>query len=158
GGAGAGDQDFRVAIHSTQDITPPMTDLERYLQNWQDEVDSAAQYRVLSELTKDPRLVKVFGNLARAEESHSAFWEERLRRAGGRVPTGRPSWRARVLIFLARRFGAKSILSTIAASEAANRNVYRHQPETHGTAMTRDERWHARVLGELVKADPRGVE
>ena len=54
----------------------------RYLENWQDEVDSASEYRSMAAAEPDPRLAKVYANLAAMEEAHIAFWEKRLRDAG----------------------------------------------------------------------------
>jgi hypothetical protein len=66
----------------------------RYLENWQDEVDSAAEYRAMASGEPDPRLAKVYTNLAAMEEAHVAFWEARLRTAGAPVPVGRSTRRA----------------------------------------------------------------
>src|SRR5438552_290336 len=57
----------------------------RYLENWQDEVDSAAEYRAMAAAEPDPRLAKVYANLGAMEEAHVAFWEKRLRDAGASV-------------------------------------------------------------------------
>src|SRR2546428_695915 len=40
-------------------------DSRRYLENWQDEIDSAAEYRAMAESEPDARLARVYGNLAR---------------------------------------------------------------------------------------------
>jgi vacuolar iron transporter family protein len=133
------------------------TDVDRYLENWQDEVDSAAEYRAMAASESEPRVAKVYANLAKMEETHIAFWEERLRAAGARVPAPRPSWRSRVLAGIARRLGPDAVLSTIAAKEAVDQHVYVNQPETQGTRMSSQERWHARVLGTLVRTQPRGL-
>src|SRR5213593_3712192 len=130
----------------------------RYLENWQDEVDSAAEYRAMAAGEPDPRLAKVYANLAAMEEAHIAFWEARLRTAGAPVPPRRPSWRSRVLAGIARRFGPELVLATIAAKEEVGQNVYVRQPETAGTRMSAQERWHAKVLKQLVTSQPRGVE
>jgi VIT1/CCC1 family predicted Fe2+/Mn2+ transporter len=106
----------------------------------------------------DPRLAKVYSNLAAMEESHIAFWEDRLRKAGGSVPSRRPSWRSRVLGWLARRFGPELVLPTIAAKEEVDQNAYARQPETADTRMPAHERWHAKVLKQLVTSQPRGLE
>jgi hypothetical protein len=37
----------------------------RYLENWQDEVDSAAEYQAMAVAEPDPRLAKVYANLSR---------------------------------------------------------------------------------------------
>src|SRR5207249_1891992 len=133
-------------------------EIPRYLENWQDEVDSAAEYRAMAAAEADPRLAKVYSNLAAMEESHIAFWEDRLRKAGGSVPSRRPSWRSRVLGAIARRFGPELVLPTIAAKEAVDQNAYLKQPETADTRMAAHERWHAKVLEQLVTSQPRGLQ
>src|SRR6202049_5084338 len=105
-------------------------DVDRFLENWQDEVDSAAEYRAMAASESDPHIAKVYANLAKMEETHIAFWEERLRAVGAKVPARRPSWRSRVLALIARRFGPDAVLSTIAAKEAVDQHVYVNQPET----------------------------
>jgi VIT1/CCC1 family predicted Fe2+/Mn2+ transporter len=134
------------------------SDARRYLENWQDEVDSASEYRAMAASESDPRLAKVYANLAAMEEGHIGFWEDRLRRAGATVPPRRASWRSRVLAAIARRFGPDLVLATIAAKEAVDQNSYVKQPETAGTAMPGHERWHAKVLGQLVATQPRGLQ
>ena len=69
----------------------------------------------------------------------------------------RPSARSRILAWLARRLGAGSILPTIAAAEYAARNDYLAHPETHGTAMTQEERMHASVLGTVLAKSSTGM-
>src|SRR5947199_4513285 len=133
-------------------------EIPRYLENWQDEVDSAAEYRAMAAAEADHRLAKVYSNLAAMEESHIAFWEDRLRKAGGSVPSRRPSWRSRVLGAIARRFGPELVLATIAAKEAVDQHAYLKQPETDGTRMPAHERWHAKVLEQLVATQPRGLQ
>jgi len=134
------------------------SDARRYLENWQDEVDSASEYRAMEASEPDPRLAKVYANLAAMEEGHIGFWEDRLRRAGAAVPSRRASWRSRVLSAIARRFGPDLVLATIAAKEAVDQNGYVRQPETANTAMPGHERWHAKVLRELVSTEPRGLQ
>src|SRR6058998_380427 len=133
-------------------------DARRYLENWQDEVDSASEYRAMAASEEDPRLAKVYANLAAMEEGHIAFWEERLRKAGAPVPPRRPSWRSRVLAGIARRLGPDLVLATIAAKEEIDQNSYVKQPETATTRMSAQERWHARVLKQLVATQRRGLE
>jgi len=132
-------------------------DVERYRENWQDEIDSAAEYRAMAESEPDPKIAKVYSNLARMEEAHIGFWEDKLRAAGESVGERRPSWRSRALAWIAHRLGADAVLSTIAAKEAMDRNVYVKQPETGGTRMSAQERWHTRVLGQLLRTQPRGL-
>jgi VIT1/CCC1 family predicted Fe2+/Mn2+ transporter len=59
---------------------------------------------------------------------------------------------------MAQRFGPAVVLSTIAAKEAVDRNIYSGQPETIGTSMTPQEHWHALVLGQLVRTQSSGLD
>jgi VIT1/CCC1 family predicted Fe2+/Mn2+ transporter len=133
------------------------SDINRYIENLQDEIDSAAEYRAMAAGEPDPKIAKVYSNLASMEETHIAFWEERLRAAGASVGERRPSWRSRALVWIARWLGPETVLSTIAAKEAADRNVYTAQPETRATRMSSQERWHSLVLGQLVRSQPQGL-
>src|SRR2546425_2686852 len=133
-------------------------EIPRYLENWRDEIDCAAAYRARWAAEADPRLGKVYAILAAMEEAHIAFWEDRLRKAGASVPRRRPSWRSRVLGGIARRFGPELVLPTIAAKEEVDQNAYAKQPETADTRMPAHERWHAKVLRQLVTSQPRGLE
>ena len=126
-------------------------DIRRYFRNFQDEVDSAAQYRAMAEGEKEVEVAQVYRDLAAIEERHAAFWRKHLEKAGVTVPPAKPSRRARILAFLARRLGASAVLPTVAAREQQGRNVYRSQPETQRTRMTAQEHTHARVLGALVQ-------
>ena len=69
---------------------------------------------------------------------------------------GRPGVAA-LVAWIARRLGPDAVLSTVAAKEAADRNVYVKQPETAGTRMSAQEQWHTRVLGQLLRTQPQGL-
>ena len=111
----------------------------------------------MAETERDPKIAKVYSNLAKIEEAHITFWEDLLRSAGETVGERRPSWRSRVIAWIVRRLGPDAVLSTIAAKEAADRNVYVKQPETSGTRMSSQEQWHTRVLGQLLRTQPQGL-
>lgn len=127
---------------------PP--DVQRYLENLQGEIDAASQYHAMAEGEPQPAVADVYRKLAAIEEKHAAFWRERLKQRGAPVPALRPSTRARIIGWLARRLGAGLVLPTIASQEYADRNAYLAHPETKGTSMTEEERMHARVLGSLL--------
>jgi VIT1/CCC1 family predicted Fe2+/Mn2+ transporter len=129
-----------------------MKAVERYRQNFQNEIDGAAEYRAMAAAERDEGVARVYRELAEVEERHAAFWEERLKSAGAKVPPKRPSWRARVLATVARRLGAQAVLPTIATREYKDRNVYLAQPETKDTKMVAQEREHARVLQSILVA------
>ena len=129
--------------------SPRAPDPKRYRANWQEEIDSAARYRAMAEAEHEPGRARVYRELAGMEERHAGFWEKRLADAGTPAGPRRLSGRARVLIWLARRFGPRAILATVAADERRGRTGYDTQPETAGTGMRSQERMHARLLGSL---------
>lgn len=121
-------------------------DISRYLANWQKEVDGTTLYLALAEIEKQPKMAEVYRQMAASEEKHTAFWQARLEDAGGKLPRRRPSWRARTLGFLARRFGINFILPTLTAGEQATSSEYDRQPEAGIGPMSADEKSHARLL------------
>ena len=139
---------METAPRPTRPYTPD--DLARWLENRQEEIDSQFQYLAMADGERRANVADVYRRLAAIEDKHAAFWEQHLREAGRELSPRKPSTRARILGWLARRVGAGSILPTIAASEYAARNDYLAHPETHGTAMTQEERMHASVLGTVL--------
>jgi vacuolar iron transporter family protein len=134
------------------------SDSERWLENRQEEIDSASQYAAMAAGEARPHVRDVYRRLGAMEEKHAAFWEQRLREAGTSFGPRRPSFRARALAWIARRFGASFVLPTVAAGEYAQQNSYAEQPETFGTGMTEEERMHARVLGSVLAKSSSGLE
>src|SRR5215471_7813374 len=136
---------------------PTAQDVERYRENWQDEIESAARYRAMADSEARSGVGTVYRELAAMEEKHAAFWERQLSDAGAAPGPRRIGWRTRVLVWLARRFGAGLVLPTIAAGEHRDRNDYLGQNETRDTRMAAQERNHARILG-LLASRTSGVE
>lgn len=133
-------------------------DIARYHANWQDEVDSAALYMALADLEAQPGLAGVYRRLAEVEAQHAAFWEEQLRAAGQAIPPRQVGRRTRIMIWLARRFGAAFVLPTIDGMERQDSGAYARQPESKATALPGQERSHARVLRSIVSGAPGGLE
>ena len=133
------------------------SDEARYRANRQGEVDSAAVYRAMAAVETNPQLASVYDRLAQVEERHLGFWEDKLRAVGVDPGPRRPSWRARTMAFLARRFGPRVVLATVATLEQVDQHEYDDQPETEGTAMRAQERSHARVLAYVAGGSPQGV-
>lgn len=131
-------------------------DLPRYRANRQDEVDSAAQYRAMAAAEPDAAVARIYRELAEVEDKHAGFWETKLRERGVEPGPRRPSWRARVLAWVARRLGPRVILPTVARRESVGRNDYARQSETVHTQMAAQERSHARVLRAMLER-PSGV-
>jgi VIT1/CCC1 family predicted Fe2+/Mn2+ transporter len=123
-------------------------DIARWRRNLQGEVDGVAVYRGMAVGTDDPRLRDLYQRLAQTEDRHAQTWREQLA-AAGISHALRPSWRARTLAAIARRFGPGLVASTMADQESAARAQYDDQPEAAGTSLPADERSHARLLRAL---------
>jgi VIT1/CCC1 family predicted Fe2+/Mn2+ transporter len=126
--------------------------IDRYRANLQGEVDGAALYNALAEAEPDPHLAAVYRKLASVEAAHAQFWRDHLAKQGARGLRLAPSFRARALGWLARRFGPAFVLPTIAAAEARDSSVYDQQPEAVAGGLSTDERSHALVIGAAAAA------
>jgi VIT1/CCC1 family predicted Fe2+/Mn2+ transporter len=131
-------------------------DLRRYRANLQGEVDGAALYKAMAEAEPDPHLSEVYRRLSAVEEAHGEFWRRRLENAGAAPTPFRPTVRARLLGFLALRFGASFVLPSIAAAERRDSLVYDNQPEAVAAGLPNDERSHGRIV-QAVEATSGGL-
>src|SRR5215813_466952 len=118
--------------------------------------DGLRRFRANRQDEADTGVARIYRELADVEDKHVAFWEARIRERGIEPGPRRPSWRARVLVWTARRLGPRAILPTVAQREAVGRNDYVGQSETSHTRMPAQERSHARVLKAMLKR-PEGV-
>jgi VIT1/CCC1 family predicted Fe2+/Mn2+ transporter len=126
-----------------------MTDVSeqrRFKDNLQGEVDGAAVYMALAEAEKDPNLANIYRRLAAVERAHAEFWRSRLDRKSHAHTSLTPSFRARTLSWLARRFGPELVLPTIAAGEMSDSSHYDAQPDAVAGGLSADERSHARLI------------
>src|SRR5215831_269596 len=128
-------------------------DTRRYLQNLRDELNGSALYTALAAAERDPVRKDLFLQLAQAEATHAQFWRDKLGAAGVKEETFVPDFRTRLLGRLAKRFGPRFVLPTIAAAEFADRNKYSGQADAH--ALSADEQGHAAVVQAV--AGGRGV-
>src|SRR5258706_14044745 len=94
----------------------------RYRTLWQAEIDSAALYRAMADNESSEGVARVYRELAAMEDKHAAFWVAQLEKRGAALGPTRPSWRARTLVWAARRFGAGTGLPTMPSLEVAGRN------------------------------------
>src|SRR5512135_55698 len=122
------------------------SDIDRYFANRQKEIDGIALYKALSETEAQPQLAEVYRKLSLSEEKHATGWEKKLEALKVPIPPRRPSWRARTMIWLARRFGPQFVLPTIRGNEKADSQAYDAQPETEAGEFSLDEKSHARML------------
>jgi VIT1/CCC1 family predicted Fe2+/Mn2+ transporter len=127
----------------------------RYLSNYRDEVDGVAMYRMLAEAEDDPALKSLFLRIADSEQRHVALWERKLREAGADVPAARPSFRVRLIGWLARRFGTRAVSPIVTRLESQATTMYDDQPEAIEHGLPADERSHARLFLELGRTGAR---
>lgn len=134
------------------------TQIKRYLENWQDEIESAYLYRALAKAEPQPALAEVYRRLAQTEEDHARVWEDRLIEAGQRVPHREIGWRTRILALFAKQFGAQFVLPTVNAMKQVDSHAYDQQPEAQNTPLAREERSHARLLQTITSSSTAGLE
>lgn len=131
--------------------------IARWRDNLRDELDGVAMYKALADAERDPVRADLFRQLAGAEAEHAAVWRGKLEAAGVPASHYRPSLRVRLLARLARRFGPRFVLPTVAAAEFGDRDKYVGQPGAEALAV--DERGHAEVIRQAAanSATPHGA-
>jgi VIT1/CCC1 family predicted Fe2+/Mn2+ transporter len=121
-----------------------------------DELNGVVLYSTLAEVEKDERLAEIYRRMASVEQRHADTWTKSLKETGVTVPAFRPSWRTRLLAWLARRLGAAAVLPTIMGMEKNDSASYAQRSDALG--MAADESSHARILGEISRSTPGGME
>src|SRR3970040_2581602 len=127
-------------------------DIRRYKANLDDEIDGIAIYHLLAEAEPDPRRGSIFERLGPAEERPAGVWRQKLREAGVEPRERGPSLRIRLIGFLARRFGVRSVLPIVRGMEAGAYGAYMAQDEA-AQAIAPDEREHGRTLARLQRPE-----
>jgi vacuolar iron transporter family protein len=122
----------------------PANDIERFRANLVDELNGAALYSALAAAESDANRRDIFLQLAEAETRHARFWRDKLTAAGVTDVPFAPTLRTRLLSTLARRFGPRFVLPTVAAAEFNDRGKYLSQPDA--LSISAEERGHAAVV------------
>jgi VIT1/CCC1 family predicted Fe2+/Mn2+ transporter len=122
----------------------PANDIERFRANLIDELNGAALYHALAAAEPDANRRDIFLQLAEAESRHARFWRDKLTAAGVTDAPFAPTLRTRLLSALARRFGPRFVLPTVAAAEFNDRGKYLSQPDA--LPISAEERGHAAVV------------
>jgi len=86
-------------------------DAKSLQEHWQDEGDADFLYRVLAELEKEPQKKEIYLKLARVEERHQEEFKKMLEAMGKAPNSYQPSFRARLLAWIARTFGPGILLN-----------------------------------------------
>jgi len=124
------------------------------------ELEGVALYRALSGLESRPELKEVYLRMSESEARHAARWKKQLAETGDKRSDPSIGWRTRMLIALARRFGADLILPTIAEREKIDSAGYALGSPgiAAGPEMAGDERSHAKLLGVIATKGTGGME
>jgi VIT1/CCC1 family predicted Fe2+/Mn2+ transporter len=136
---------------------PDRQALRVFQANLDDEIDGIALYGLLAEAERDTDRKSIFTQLAAVEERHANIWREKLREAGVQPREHGPSLRVRIIGFLARRFGVRSILPIVRGMEAGAYEMYMAQDET-AQAIAPDEHEHGRTIARLQRPEVQPVE
>jgi vacuolar iron transporter family protein len=122
----------------------PVDDIARFRANLIDELNGAALYNALAEAEPNANRRDIFLQLAEAEARHARFWRDKLTAAGVVDVPFSPTLRTRLIGALARRFGPRFVLPTVAAAEFNDRGKYLSQPDA--LTISAEERGHAAVV------------
>ncbi len=132
-------------------------EVKKYRSFLAEEVDGLFIYERLAEVESDESLRDVYHRLAESEVRHLDLWREQLRIAGvDDTPPG-PSNRARILMWLARRFGSDLVLPIIKSFERGATDMYTGDAIAERAGLPQDESSHARVFDALSRRGGRGV-
>lgn len=134
------------------------SDVTRYREYLQEEVDGLYIYRTLAEIEEDPDLKDLYERLIANEQRHLDLWESEITKAGGTIAEGKPSFRARALMRIARTFGADMVLPIIKNFESGAESMYRGDAVAEAAGLVEDEGAHARVFGILGSGSASGVK
>jgi len=141
-----------MAVKPEPERTATPEDIRRYKANLDDEIDGIAIYHLLAEAEPDPGRRAIFEQLADVEQRHADVWRRKLREAGVETRERGPSLRIRLIGFLARRFGVRSVLPIVRGMEAGAYGAYMAQDEA-AQAIAPDEREHGRTLARLQRPE-----
>ncbi len=125
--------------------------------HWADEADAAFLYRVLAQAETDVERQGLYRRLAEVEDRHTALWRKLLADAGVECAESRPSARARLLAWTARRFGPGVLTALLLREEGREVKGYMdlYRETTPGAAketallLARESAGHAETLGSL---------
>jgi VIT1/CCC1 family predicted Fe2+/Mn2+ transporter len=92
------------------------------------------------------------------EERHLELWQTQLRNAGEDATPGKPTRKARFLMWVAGRFGIDTVLPIIKAFERDATDMYAGDVIAEGAGLPADEAQHARVFEALERGSQRGAQ
>ena len=127
------------------------TDAQRYRRYLNEEVDGLYIYQQLAVIEQDAQLQDVYRRLAETETRHLLLWQEQLRKVGEDDTAGRPSRRARFMMWVARKGGVDLVLPVIKAFENDATDMYSGDLIAEAAKLPENEASHARIFDALSK-------
>ena len=129
--------------------------------HWQDESDAAFLYRRLAASSTDEEKRDLYLKLAAVEEKHTAVWEKIFVDHGIEVPRRKPSPRARLMAWVAGRFGPDMLQNLLLREEGLEVRGYislYRESDPGSTAdaallLARESAHHAETLSKLASKD-----
>lgn len=126
--------------------------------HYRDERDAAFLYRALAVVEQDEERQRLFERLATVEDRHVARWQQLFEENGASLPRYHTSTRARMLAWVARRFGVGLVLPLVLAEEGREVETYlalaRGATQPHAKAaaaeIAAETAEHARELAHLL--------
>ncbi len=118
----------------------PPSELKTWLHHYRDESDAAFLYRVLAGAEPDERRSDVYRRLAEVEDRHTAIWAKLLTEQGHAPAPGpaRPTFQARLMAWLGRRFGPGFLLPLLLREEGREVKGYLDLHRLSGDGPARD--------------------
>jgi VIT1/CCC1 family predicted Fe2+/Mn2+ transporter len=141
-----------TATHASDTGAPSL-----WLHHLADEADAAFLYRELARAEPIPERAALYRRLAEVEDRHVALWKQLLQDHGHAIPAVQPSFRARTMSWLARRFGAGFLLPMLLEEEGREVKSYLHlshqapEEDARSTALqlAKESAEHAESLAGL---------
>ena len=123
----------------------------------QDEIDASFLYSVFAGLESDPKRKKILSGLAGVENRHVIRWREILTAYNIKVKEQRPTLKARLMAWYARRFGSELPLGQMLNEEASevkdylilHRNSIRKDVKDTALDLAKESAAHTESLQEL---------
>ena len=144
-------------MEQQKQMQPDDKTIKVWKRHLQDEVDAGFLYSVFAGLESDPKRKNILSGLAGVENRHVIRWREMLATYDIKVKKQRPTLKAKLMAWYARRFGSEFPLSQMLGEEASEVKDYLtlHRNSTLADAketaliLARESARHTESLQEL---------
>ena len=138
-------------------VRPDSKTVKVWKRHLQDEVDAGFLYSVFAGLESDPKRKDILSGLAGVENRHVIRWREMLAAYDVKVKKQRPTLKAKLMAWYARRFGSEFPLSQMLGEEAGevkdyltlHRNSTLEDAKETALILAKESAMHTESLQEL---------